>query len=323
MRAFDNFLNILDKIVTVDDFTNNVKDALFGKDTTPEEISIILERFEVRDLFDDRLLKELINNLSKQQKLIASIEAINSLVSSISEHISSSINSLIIELIISDHGDIRLLGRKIFDTVKPTIEDMGILNLDEESQLRFAFSLIQDYGDAENRAKNICCFFNSDSEVVRSNLVKIIIDYTLNYFGLFKKIIEDGNFKESEELIYYKDLLTTLNERFELASKCVELHSDNFFPHIFEIARQSEQENMRDNLRKYDPKHKSYVSEFFHTITLGRGGGVRRDGQIIPLASITSKMSFPMMLASQTPLENREFLHNIQRNWGVNNKDNE
>lgn len=323
MREFDNFTNILDKIVSREEFTTVVKRALFSADTTPEEISLILSRFEVHDLFDVNLLKDLIRSLSKHQKLILLIDAIVSLVSVIFDQIQDSINGLIIELVISDCGDVRLLGRKLFDTLKPTVEDMSILNLDEDSQLRFVVSLTQDYGEAEHRGRHLCHIFNSDSAAVRAYLVKIIIDYTLNYFGLFKTVIEEGHFYESDELNLYKKLLSSFNERFDLANQCVEISSENFFPHIFEIARRSEKEFIQKQVRKYETLHQPSILKYFTPLTLGRGGGFRRDGQVTPLAKISSSMLAPMMLASKTPLEQREFSNMLLKNWELNKNEDE
>lgn len=323
MREFDNFINILDRIVSMEEFTNVVKRALFSGDTTPEEISLILSRFEVRALFEINLLNDLINSLSEQQKLIASIDGIVSLISNILDHIQDSIIDLIIQLVISNCGDKRLLGRKLFDTLKPSIDDISILNLNEDSQIRFAVSLTQDYGYAEHRGKHLCHIFNSDSTLVRTFLVKILIDYTLNYFGLFKTIIEEGHFNDSNELNFYKELLTTFNERFNLSNECVEFSSENFFPHVFEIARRTEQEHIQEQVRKYETLHKSSVLKYFKPISLGRGGGFRRDGQVTPLAKISSSMIAPMMLASKTPLEQREFADMLFKNWEQNKNEDE
>jgi len=323
MREFDNFTNILDKIVSREEFATVVKRALFSADTTPEEISLILSRFEVHDLFDVNLLKDLIRNLSKHQKLIVLIDAIVSLVSVIFDQIQDSINDLIIELVISDCGDVRLLGRKLFDTLKPSVEDICILNLDENSQVRFVISLTQDYGEAKHRGKHICHIFNSDSAAVRAFLVKIIIDYTLNYFGLFKTIIEEDHFNESDELNCYKELLIIFNTRFDLANQCVEFSSENFFPHVFDIARRCEQEFIQEQLRKYESMHKSYVLELFKPLALGRGGGFRKDGRVTPLAKISNSMLAPMMLASKTPLEQREYSQMLLKDWKINKSKNE
>ena len=322
MREFENFTNIIDRIVTKEEFTDIVKKALFSIDTTPDEISLILSRYEVRDLFEIILLKNLIDSLSEQQKLIGLIDTIVSLVSDILDQIQDSIVDLITVLIISDSGDKRLLGRKLFDTLKPTIKDMGILNLDEDSQIRFAVSLTQDYGEAEHRGRHLCHVFNSDSAAVRAYLVKVIIDYTLNYFGFFKTLIEEGHFNESDELNLYKKLLSKFNERFDLANQCVEFSSENFFPHIFEIARRTEQEFIQEHLRKYESTHKSYMLELFKPLTLGRGGGFLRDGHVTPLSKISHSTLAPMMLASKTPLEQREYTQMLLEDWKINkNKD--
>lgn len=323
MRDFDNFTNILDKIVTGEEFTTVAKKALFSVDTTIYEISLILSRYEVWDFFDINLLNDLINNLYEQHKLIALVDAIVSLVSNIFEQIQGSINGLIIELVISDCGDKRLLGRKLFDTLKPSVEDMRILSLDEDCQVRFVVSLTQDYGEAEHRGRHLCHVFNSDSAAVRAFLVKVIIDYTLNYFGFFKTIIEEGHFNESDELNLYKKLLSTFNERFDLANQCVEFSSENFFSHIFEIARRNEQEFIQEQLRKYESTHKSYVLELFKPLALGRGGGFRRDGRVTPLSKISNSMLAPMMLASKTPLEQREYSQMLLKDWGINKSNNE
>ncbi|WP_251620988.1 hypothetical protein [Odoribacter lunatus] len=323
MRDFDNFTNIIDKIVTREEFTTVAKKALFSVDTTPDEISLILSRYEVCDLFDINLLNDLINNLYEQHKLIALVDAIVSLVPNIFEQIQDSINGLIIELVISDCGGKRLLGRKLFDTLKPSVEDMRILSLDEDSQVRFVVSLTQDYGEAEHRGRHLCHVFNSDSAAVRAYLVKVIIDYTLNYFGFFKTIIEEGHFNESDELNLYKKLLSTFSERFDLANQCVEFSSENFFPDIFEIVRRSEQEFIQEQLRKYESTHKSYMLELFKPLALGRGGGFRREGRVTPLAKISSSMLAPMMLASKTPLEQREYSQMLLKDWEINKSKNE
>ena len=317
MRDFDKFTNVLDKFVITEEFANTAKNALFSADTTPDEISFILSKYEVRDLLEIGLLKDLISSLSEQHKLLALIETIVSLVSDIHEQIQDSLIRLITELIISDNGDKRFLGRKLFDTYKPSIEDINILNYNENSQVRFAISLTQDYGEAEHRGRHVCYIFNSDSAAVRAILVKIIIDYTLNYFGLFKTIIGEGHFNESEELTYYKELLTNFNERFDLAQECIELSSENFFPHVFEIARRSEQEFIQEHIRKYEQTHKSVIFEFFKTLALGRGGGIRRNGQVTPLAKISNSVLAPMMLASNTPLEQRKFLNMLLKSWEI------
>lgn len=274
-------------------------------------------------MFDIDLLKDLINNLYEQHKLIALVDSIVSLVSNIIEQIQDSINCLIIELVISDCGGKRLLGRKLFDTLKPSVDDISILSMDEDSQVRFVISLTQDYSEAEHRGKHLCHVFNSDSAAVRAYLVKVIIDYTLNYFGLFKTIIEEGHFNESDELNLYKKLLSIFNERFDLANQCVEFSSENFFPHMFEIARRSEQEFIQEQMRKYETLHQPSMLKYFKPLTLGRGGGFRRNGQVTPLAKISSSMLAPMMVASKTPLEQREYSRMLLKDWDINKSKNE
>ena len=92
MRDFDNFTNIIDKIVTREEFSTVAKKALFSVDTTPDEISLILSNYEVLDLFDINLLNDLINNLYEQHKLIALVDAIVSLVPKIFEQIQEYLN---------------------------------------------------------------------------------------------------------------------------------------------------------------------------------------------------------------------------------------
>lgn len=315
MRDFDNFINILDKVVSTEVFASAAKKALFSAETTTDEISIILLRYEVRDLFDFNLLKDLIDNLSIQHRILALVDSIVSLVSDIFEQIQDSIIGLIIDLVISDYGDKRLLGRKLFDTVKPSIENVSILTLDENCQIKFVVSLTQDYNNPEHRSRHICHIFNSNSSEVRAFLIKVIIDYTLNYFGLFKTIIEEGSFKESNELNQYKELLNAFNDRFNLSHHCIELNSENFFPDVFEIAHRSEQEFIQEQIRKYETSQQHSMLKYFKPLTLGRGGGFRRDGKVTPLAKISSSTLVPMMIASKTPLEQRQFSNMLLKNW--------
>ena len=118
-------------------------------------------------------------------------------------------------------------------------------------------------------------------------------------------------------------MLNVFNERFDLASQCIELSSENYFPHVFEIARRSEQEFIQEHLRKYEQTHKSFVLEFFRPLTLGRGGGFWRNGQVTPLAKISNSVLAPMMLASKTPLEQREFSNMLLKDWDITKNEDE
>lgn len=317
MHEFEDFLDSLNKIVSQEEFTDIVLKALFSSEATPDEIAQILSRYEVQALFDIDLLKKLIDNLISDYKLIPVVDTIVSLVIDIYDCIQDYIINFIVDLIVSDSWQRRVLGRKLFDKIKPTIEDANILGLNEELQIKFAVSLTQDYDNAEHRCIHLCQIFNSKSSEVRRSLLEIIVDYTLNYLGKFQMIIEDGNFYESEELEQYKYLLSVLNTRFDLSNKCTEFFSENFFPKIFEIAKRSEQEFLQEHMRKYETSQKSTYLQFFRPLTLGRGGGFRKNGHVTPLSKITNSAIAPMMLSSKTPLEQRKFLKILSEDWNI------
>lgn len=322
MRKYDTFLIAIKEPKRDADFVEIAREALFDPDTRLSELSSMLEEWYIHELIDLNLFNDLVISLSKQQKLLPLIDDITNLFKQIYVESNETIK-LIIGLIISDKGEERLLGRKLFDQMNPSVDKVQILDYTEESQIKFAISLTLDYGNPEQRCKHICNLFNSQSTFVRRYLIKVISAYTLNYFGLFKANIDNGNLNESEELKKYKEFLHALDKRFELSHHAIEFRSEYLFPICFDIAKRSEKEYYENLLQTYGSLNKSHIREFFKPITLGRGGGFRRAGVVTPLAKITASTVAPMMLASETPLEQRKTLDILLRDWKIKDADNE
>ena len=323
MRDFDKFNKIISTGSTREEFVNIAKKALFSSETTSDEISVMLKRYDIQEFFDITSLKNFINELTIQRKILPLLESLQVFIQNIyleQEENESPFVCYIIFLITSDFAEQRLLGRKLFDSIKPSIMEVGIIDMQEEQQLKFVVSLTQDYGEAELRVPHICEVFNSKSKLIRESLLRVIHNYTLNYFGLFKDTINKTRYISSKELRHYKKFLKICEERFNLYASCVELHSKYFFPRIYDIACQQEKEYIQTQVNKYESLHKSPFRELFKPLTLGRGGGFRNStGDVTPLAHISVSAVAPMMLSSKTPLEEREYLINLLEDWTIKN----
>lgn len=316
MTAYEKIISNLNGNLDDDSKKQEITQALLCPETTDEEIAHLFSIFWVARLVDFELLKECIQYYAKKQNIIHLFDTIGERAQSLHYDKPRELEEYAFELVISPNGYERFMGRHLWDEFEMDNSDIDILSMHEEFQMRFALSIVQDFMFPQKRLKKLLFLFNSHSENVRKVLMKVLPDYTLNYFGTVKKTFEQQSFVESNELDTFKNFLTIYDKRFNLSKECKELHSEYLFPEEFDICRREITEHIREQQRIASKKNKPAFLDFVSTIELGRGGGWRdENGKVYPLGHFSYSQEMPMMIHSLTPLEEKEHTDFMFEDW--------
>ena len=294
----------------------SIAQALLCNETTNEEISLMFTNIWVARFIDFTLLKKCIECYAKRQNIIHLFDPIGERAQSLHNEMPQELEEYAFELVISPNGYERFMGRHLWDEFEMENSDIDILSMHEEFQMRFALSIVQDFMFPQKRLKKLLSLFNSHSEDVRKVLMKVLPNYTLNYFGTVKKTFEQLSFVGSNELETFKNFLNIYDKRFDLCRECKELHSEYMFPEEYEICRREITEHMREQQRIASKKNKPAFLDFIPTVELGRGGGWRdENGKVYPLGHYSYSQEMPMMIHSLTPLEEKEHTDFMFEDW--------
>lgn len=220
------------------------------------------------------------------------------------------------KLVIHENGEIRMLGRKLWDSYKVSKGDVEPLEFPPEDQVRLIISLSQDILNPEIRLPMLLQFFNSESETIRKILLMGLFEYTLNYFGVVKELFNSNRFLSSDESVLFTHFLNNGEKRFKLGDSAKELHSEYMMPDVYEECQRAEREMMKSVYREASANHTNWLSQLFTRVALARGGGFRReDGSVQPLGHVKVEKLMPMMASSKTPLEESSYFHKLLKNW--------
>lgn len=316
MRAYQLFINADSNAIGKGEFYELAKNAVFSDETSNAEMALILSRHDIQLCLGLSIIPSIIESLIKQNRILELHDCIYQYISNIAEHTDTRPVKLILELTTSNNGYTRIIGRKLIDSFKITPFELDIPSLSEENQIKILFSLTQDWVSGEIRVPIILQLLNSNSIKVRNCFLMVMQHYSLNYYGLIVECLKNGHFRKTKEFRSYKKFLKYLEQRFEKYHNCPELYSEYHYPDIFEEAKRCEKGYMQEMMDVYDKQHKSAFLELFPVIALGRGGGWRQsDGTVLPLAKIAVSTTSPMLLSSQTPLEERIQAINIYKDW--------
>ena len=320
MRAYELFINDISNAADKDKFYELAKNAMLSNDTSNEEISLMLSRYDIQSHLGLPIIPNIIDSLTKQNRILELHECIYQYIYRIATHTNIRPIGLFLELVISNNGATRIIGRKLIDTFKVTPQELDISSLSETQQIKFIVSLTQDWVSGEIRIPLIMPLLNTDFIKVRNYFLLVMKTYSLNYYGLIVEHLKKHHFRRTKEFQIYKKFLKILEYRFETYHNCPELYSEYYFPDIFEEAKRSEKEYMQDVMDIQDKKHRAAFLELFPLITLGQGGGWRQsDGTVQPLVKIAVSTTPPMLLSAQTPLEEFVQSRNIYANWNSTN----
>lgn len=294
-----------------------LKSILFSEDTPPEQYSAIFS--DVWKLtyvkFED--LQDVINFLANNGKLILlrkkTIEAVEFYFSDNKERLYDYVFSLIID----PNGFKRVLGRDLWDSLRMRYCDLNVLKKEESEQVQFVVSMLHHYqGDADNRLPKVLELFNSKYVSVRRALCEMLLPYSLNFFGVVKEHMSKLKLKESNEKAQFLHFMDDTEKRFEYASKCKEFRAEYLYPGLEEMANEEVKKHLREETKKADEENHYFFKEFCRNVLLGRGYGYRdSNGNVFTLSHIQYSRPIPMMTASMTPMEAREYLEILIKNW--------
>ena len=316
MTAYEKVISNLNGNLDDDLKKQDIAHALLCPETTEEEITHLFSMFWVARFIDLEMLKECIEFFAKKQNIIHLFDPIGERAQSLHNDMPHELEEYAFELVISPNGYERFMGRHLWDEFEMDNSDIGILSMHEEFQMRFALSIVQDYMFPQKRLKKLLSLFNSHSEDVRKVLMKVLPNYTLNYFGTVKKTFEQQSFVESNELETFKNFLNLYDKRFDLCRECKELHSEYLFPEEYDICRREITEHIKEQQKIVTKKNKPAFLDFVSTVELGRGGGWRdENGKVHPLGHFSYSQEMPMMIHSLTPLEERELSDFMFDDW--------
>lgn len=316
MTVYEKVISNLNGNLDDDSKKQDIAQALLSPETTEEEITHLFSIFWVARFIDLELLKGCIEYYAKKQNIIHLFDSIGERAQSLHNDMPHELEEYAFELVISPNGYERFMGRHLWDEFEMDNSDIDIISMHEEFQMRFALSIVQDFMFPQKRLKKLLSLFNSQSEDVRKVLMKVLPEYTLNYFGTVKKTFEQHSFVESNELESFKNFLAIYDKRFDLCRECKELHSEYLFPEEYDICRREITDHVREQQRIASKKNKPTFLDFVSTVELGRGGGWRdENGKVYPLGHYSYSQEMPMMIHSLTPLEEKEHTDFMFEDW--------
>lgn len=325
MTVYEEIISKINKRLDDDLIRQDVSKVLMSPNTTEKEIIDFFSNFWTARFVDFNLLKRCVALYAKDKRILRLYISIADWALSLHNDNPKELESYAFELVISDNGYERFMGRHLWDEFNMNNSDIDILSFTKEEQIRFTFSIVQDFMFPQKRIKKLLNLFNSPYEDVRKLLVNNILwKYTLNYFGSVKKAFSEQIFTESEELKLFQTFLESFEKLFILKQDCKELHSEYSFPEEYDICLHEATEHLRKNTEKVTEESKPSFWKLVQTVELGRGGGWRKeDGTVIPLNRISYSQEIPMMIHAFTPLEEKEYTEIMFKNWSNQDKNDE
>lgn len=314
MRKFDEFIKF-EINHQLYDYPQLVVECLMDDETTIEEVSAILNSHYGYLLSMDDWLKCVQSFINR--KIIYSLR--DNIYPYFSKFYSSNTDAIIsniLDYLTSDKGDVRMVGRHLWDQLKLVNKvHLDISSIDEITQMKYVSSLLQDLLSPEDRVPIAMSFFYSRSRNVRLVLKTYMSLYLMNYFGYIKTQFEQHKFPRYKEVLQFKTLISDFDDRFHKIDKCKELHAEYAYPTIREICIRKNAEYIADVTNKSRASQHTFLS-MLKNVSIGRAGGVRQpDGSVQTLAKISCSVLVPMYLQSFTPEEQRQISKNISLDW--------
>lgn len=294
-----------------------IKKVLFSNDTTPKQYSDIFSDVWKLTYVDFEEMQNVIDFLANNGKLILLREKALEAVEFYYSDNKQQLYEYVFSLIIDPNGYKRVLGRDLWDSLKMGFCGMNVLEKDEEQQFLFVVSMLHHYqGDVDNRLPNVLELFNSQYVSVRRALCEMLLPYSLNFFGVVKEHLGKLKLKESKEKTQFLHFLDDTEKRFDYASKCMEFRAEYLYPGLEEFAFEEVKKHLREETKKADEENHYFFKEFCRNVLLGRGYGFRdSNGKVFQLQHFKVSRPMPMMTASMTPMEAREYLDILIKNW--------
>lgn len=321
MKVVDKLIDSFKSGATMDIINPLLQDALSSSETSEDDLNKILVALRAYGYINLTIIKNVIDAFAEREILLSFGDSILSLMDYLDVETDYNLKGYLLVLVTDDSGLKRFLGRQLWCKFHP---DIDLLKESEETQLRFVVSIVQSYCDAKAIVLPLLTLFNSKYPNVRKILCYVLYDFTLNYCGLVKETLQQMSLMDSDELKIFMNFMSQCEERFNLYHHCVELHSEYFYPEIFDLMKKEEKKEMETQMRVYEEKNPPFYRQLFKPVALARGGGFRKtDGSVQPLGKISVSTIAPMMLSSKTPLEQHMELEKMLEDWDKINTENE
>lgn len=317
MSDIESLLNTFNTERDKEKKENIIKEILFSDETSVYQYSDIFSDVWKMTYVKFEDLQNVINLLAENGKLLflreKTIDAVEFFFSNDKERVYQYVFSLIIDF----NGYKRILGRDLWDSLKMGGCKFNVLEKDETQQILFVISMLHHYqGDVDNRLPKVLELFNSEYVSVRRALCEMLLPYSMNFFGVVKEHLGKQNLKESKEKTKFLHFMEVTENRFDYAIKCKELRAEYLYPGLEGIASEEVTKHLREEAKKADEGHHYFYKEFCKNVLLGRGCGFRDStGKVTTLPHYKISRAIPMMNASMTPLEQREYLDILIKNW--------
>ena len=294
-----------------------MKRVLFSDETTPEQYSDIFSDVWKMTYVEFEELQKVIDFLAESGKLILLREKAVEAVEFYYSDNKDGVYQYAFSLIIDPNGYKRVLGRDLWDSMKMGHCGLSVLEKEETQQVLFVVSMLHQFqGDADNRLPKVLELFNSKFVSVRRALCEMLLPYSMNFFGVVKEHLEKLDLKESKEKTMFLHFMEVTEKRFDYAARCKELRTEYMYSRLEDLAIEEVKKHMREETKKAAEGHHYFFKEFCKNVLLARGFGYRDStGKAFPLQHFQISRAAPMMTASMTPLEQREYLDILIKNW--------
>ena len=316
MTTFEKLESDMRNRCTLDVLRCDISNALLDANTTNIEIQKIFSCYGTRRLIDFPLLCQCVDTYAEQKRISTLLKSLSPCARSFTNKTEANIQQYVLDLLISDNGYKRILGRHLWDDFACSMFEYDLLSYPTETQIRFVLSILQDIQSPETRLPKAFSMFNSTSKDVRNMLKDACVLYVLNYYGTSKQIFYSQNYTPSVELQQFEFFINEMASWFDSRRNCKEFDSNYLYPTLYDQSKREVAQQFKEQFASIEQNSTPLFLNFVSNVQLGRGGGIRRhDGNVQPLSEFSCSVEVPMMLFSLTPLEEQNLKANILADW--------
>lgn len=224
-------------------------------------------------------------------------------------------NNLVLSFVMHPKGMYRIAGRRLWDIYHLENSDIDVSGLDENLQLVFVVSMLQDFGNPETRLPKVLLLLQSGSENLRKHVMAIIHPYVDDYMGHVSNAIDKLKLK-CKEANAIKKYVDGRGDAIIERRKLKELSPLFVLEKEYREALRLELEHRQGQMKEAQKQHMAQWEELMHTVVLARGGGWReKDGKTRHLPLTKFSMPARQMTQSLSPKEQDEWLNNVMKDW--------
>ena len=320
MTTFEKLESDMRNGCTQDVLRCDISNALLDANTTNKEIQQIFSSYGTRRLIDFSLLCQCVDTYAEQKRISNLLKELSICAHFLTNKIEAGIRQYIFDLLISDNGYKRILGRRLWDDFAHSMFDYDLLSYPTETQIRFVISILQDIQSPKKRLPRAFSMFNSTSKDVRNMLKDACVLYVLNYYGISRNIFFSQNYIPSEEVQLFEIFIKELETWFDVRRNCKEIDSNYLYPTLYDLSKRAVAQYFKEQFESIEQNSAPSFLNLVSNVQLGRGGGMRgQDGNIQPLSEFSCSVEIPMMLLSLTPLEEQNLNTYILADWSARN----